>query len=162
MEFWGTTEDENKDTSMRVQSILPVAQQRMITVRDEASLVDAAHLLSETHRALLVVCNGEGAMVGVITKTDVVRQVAQCHGAVENKRVSAVMTETVTSCQRDDQLHDILALMKEKGFVHIPIVDEHSHPCGVVNARDALQALLREVKDEELLIRAYVMGVGYR
>jgi hypothetical protein len=31
----------------------------------------------------------------------------------------------------------------------------------VVNARDALQALLREVKDEELLLRAYVMGVGY-
>lgn len=146
---------------MRVQSILPVAQQRMITVRDDASLVDAARLLSDTHRALLVVCNGDGAMVGVITKTDVVRQVAQSPGALDSKRVSAVMTQAVTSCQSDDELHDILAIMKEKGFVHIPIVDKSSHPRGVVNARDALQALLREVKDEELLIRAYVMGVGY-
>ena len=146
---------------MRVQSILPVAQQRMITVQHDASLVDAAHLLSDTHRALLVVCNGVGVMVGVITKTDVVRQVAQCHGVVDSKRVAAVMTLTVTSCQSDDQLHDVLALMKAKGFVHIPIVDKNSHPRGVVNARDALQALLREVKDEELLLRAYVMGVGY-
>lgn len=146
---------------MRVQSILPIAQQRMITVPEDASLVDAARLLFDTHRALLVVCNGDGAMVGVITKTDVVRQVAQYHGAVESKRVSGVMTQTVTSCQSDDQLHDVLALMKEKGFVHIPIVDKNSHPRGVVNARDALQALLREVKDEELLIRAYVMGIGY-
>jgi CBS domain-containing protein len=146
---------------MRVQRILPVAQQRMITVRDDASLVDAANLLSDTHRALLVVCDSDGAMVGVVTKSDVVRQVAQRHGVLVNKPVSAVMTQTVTSCRGDDQLHDVLALMKEKGFVHIPIVDKNSHPCGVVNARDALQALLREVKDEELLIRAYVMGVGY-
>jgi len=133
----------------------------MITVRDDASLFDAANLLSDTHRALLVVCDREGAMVGVITKTDVVRQVAQGHGALDSKRVSSVMTKTVTSCQSDDELHDVLALMKEKGFVHIPVVDKSAHPHGVVNARDALQALLREVKDEELLIRAYVMGVGY-
>jgi CBS domain-containing protein len=146
---------------MRVQSILPVAQQRMITVRDGASLVDAANLLSDTHRALLVVCDRDGAMVGVVTKSDVVRQVAQHQGVLDNKPVSAVMTQTVTSCRSDDQLHDVLALMKEKGFVHIPIVDNSSHPCGVVNARDALQALLREVKDEDLLIHAYVMGVGY-
>ena len=30
------------------------------------------------------------------------------------------------------------------------------------NARDALGALLRGVKDEESLLRDYVMGVGYR
>ena len=147
---------------MRVQSILPVAQKRMITVQEDASLVDAARLLSGTHRALLVVCNGEGAMVGVITKTDVVRQVAQYHGSVDGKKLSTVMTRTVTSCQSDDQLHDVLAVMKEMGFVHIPILDKNSRPAGVVNTRDALQALLREVKDEELLLRAYVMGVGYQ
>ena len=134
----------------------------MITIQEDASLVDAARLLSDTHRALLVVCNGEGAMVGVITKTDVVRQVAQCQGSVEGKRLSMVMTRTVTSCQSDDQLHDVLAVMKEMGFVHIPIVDNNARPAGVVNTRDALQALLREVKDEELLLRAYVMGVGYQ
>ena len=146
---------------MRVQSILPTAQQRMITVQADASLINAANLLSETHRALLVVCNGDGTMAGVITKTDVVRQVARSHGPIDNIRVSAVMTQTVTSCRRDDLLHDVLSLMKEKGFVHIPIIDQASRPCGVVNARDALQALLREVTDEELLLRAYVMGVGY-
>ena len=146
---------------MRVESILPVARKRMITIRDDASLVEAARLLSGTHRALLVVVNNDGAMVGVVTKTDVVRQVAQSHDALNSQRISAVMTEQVTSCRLGDPLNDVLARMKEHGFVHIPILDTNSHPCGVVNARDALQALLREVKDEELLLRAYVMGVGY-
>jgi CBS domain-containing protein len=87
---------------MRVESILSVAQQRMITVQADASLVDAASRLSDTHRALLVVCSGDGAMVGVITKTDVVRQVARCHSAVEKVRVSEVMTQAVTSCRSED------------------------------------------------------------
>jgi CBS domain-containing protein len=52
--------------------------------------------------------------------------------------------------------------MKERGLVHIPVVDELYRPSGVVNARDALQALLRDVTDEELLLRAYIMGIGYR
>jgi CBS domain-containing protein len=147
---------------MRVESILPVAQERMITIQADASLVDAAILLSDTHRALLVVCSGDGVMAGVITKTDVVRQVARCQGVVDTIRISTVMTRTVTSCRSEDVLHDVLALMKSRGFVHIPIVDQNSRPCGVVNARDALQALLREVKDEELVLRAYVMGVGYQ
>ena len=147
---------------MRVADLLPIAQQRMITVQGDASLVNAANLLSDTHRALLVVCENSGTMAGVITKTDVVRQVARCHGTIADVKISPVMTRAVTFCRLEDHLHDVLALMKAKGFVHIPIVDNESRPCGVVNARDALQALLREVKDEELLLRAYVMGVGYR
>jgi CBS domain-containing protein len=147
---------------MRVESILAIAKQRMMTVQAHATLVDAARLLSGTHRALLVVCDNAGVMVGVITKTDVVRQVAERAAIVNDVRVSDVMTQPVISCRREDSLHDVLGFMKMRGFVHIPIIDQKSQPCGVVNARDALQALLSEVKDEELLLRAYVMGIGYR
>jgi len=31
----------------------------------------------------------------------------------------------------------------------------------VLNARDALQALLEEVENEESLLRDYVMGIGF-
>ena len=147
---------------MRVETILPVALQRLITIQADASLADAAKLLCDTHRALVVVCDPDGVMVGVITKTDVVRQIASSQETLNTITAAAVMTRDVTSCHPNDLLHDVLAIMKERGFVHIPIVDQHSRPSGVVNARDALQALLREVKDEELLLRAYVMGIGYR
>jgi CBS domain-containing protein len=147
---------------MRVESILPVAQQRMVTIRTTGLLVEAAAFLLDTNKALLIVCDGDGVMAGVITKTDIVRQVARHGGLVDNIPLSSVMTEVVISCRGEDALHDVLALMKTNGLVHIPIVDQSSRPRGVVNARDALQALLREVKDEELVLRAYVMGVGYR
>jgi CBS domain-containing protein len=147
---------------MRIESILPLASQRLITIEANASLADAAKLLGETHRALLVVCNSERVMVGVITKTDVVREVARNQESFNTITAAAAMTIEVTVCRPDDLIHDVLATMKERGLVHIPVIDERGRPSGVVNARDALQALLRDVTDEDLLLRAYIMGIGYR
>jgi CBS domain-containing protein len=147
---------------MRFASILSVARERLVTIQADALLIEAAKLLCRTHRALLVVCDSKGAMTGVITKTDIVRQVARSHGVLSDLRIENVMTTVVTYCKQGDSLHDVLALMHLLDFVHIPIIDQESRPCGVVNARDALQALLGEVEDEEQLLRAYVMGVGYR
>ena len=38
----------------------------------------------------------------------------------------------------------ILSIMKERGFVHIPIIDQDSGPSGVLDVQDALEALLKE------------------
>ena len=51
--------------------------------------------------------------------------------------------------------------MKARGLKNVPVTDEDSRPVGVLNARDVLQALLRVVKNEESLLRDYVMNVGY-
>jgi CBS domain-containing protein len=134
----------------------------LATLPAEALLVEAAKALCETHRALVAVCDRDDAMVGVMSKTDVVRQVARSPKAVNDIRIESVMTRDVVFCRLVDSLDDVLALMTKKGFVHLPIVDGSSRPVGVVNARDALQSLLSALRDEELLLQAYVMGVGYR
>jgi CBS domain-containing protein len=147
---------------MLVDDFMPTARQRLTTIKTDGTLADAARLLSETHVGLVVVCAADESMAGVITKTDIVRQVAQCREFIPTVPASAIMTKSVVHCRPSDLLHEVWSSMKERGFVHIPVVDEHFRPCGVVNARDALQALLGEVKDEGSLLRDYVMGIGYR
>ncbi|MCK0509638.1 CBS domain-containing protein (plasmid) [Aromatoleum buckelii] len=44
---------------------------------------------------------------------------------------------------------------------HLPVVDENYKPVGVINARDALRALMAEEEYEGTLLRDYVMGIGY-
>src|SRR4051794_13574609 len=100
---------------MRVESILPVARQRMNAIQASGSLVEAAKLLLDTHKALLVVCHDDGVMAGVITKSDIVKQVVRHCGVVDKIDISSVMTEAVTSCLGEDALHDVLAIMKTKG-----------------------------------------------
>ena len=76
--------------------------------------------------------------------------------------VASVMTRDVVWCRPGDRLQQAWDLMKEKGFLHIPVVDSEGRPLGVLYARDALQALLGEVEHEGDLLRDYVMGIGYR
>ena len=145
-----------------VNSIDAVARSRLVTISADASLVDAAKLLSDTQISLVAVCSSDGTMVGVVTKTDIIRQIGHCMGSACAAAAADVMTRDVASCRPTDCLPDVLSMMGQRGFVHVPVVDEESRPLGVVNARDALRALLAEEEYEESLLRDYVMGIGYR
>jgi CBS domain-containing protein len=147
---------------MLVERMLPIALKRLRTIEADGFLPEAAKLLSDTHISLLVVCGADRKMIGVITKTDIVRQIASCQGSLYRIAASAVMTRNVTYCHPGDPLHDVLSKMKMSGFVRIPIVDWDVRPCGVIDARDALQFILRDVEYDISLLRDYVMGVGYR
>ena len=145
-----------------VSSIDAPARSRLVTASVDALLVNVAKLLSDTQISLVVVCDSGGAMVGVITKSDIVQWVGQRRGRVRTATAADMMTRDVTYCHPTDCLPDVLLMMQKCGFVHIPVVDESSKPLGVVNARDALRALFADEKYEKSLLRDYVMGVGYR
>lgn len=146
---------------MLVDRVLPLASRRLDTVGHDAPLLEAARLLGGSSD-LVVVCGPDGLLKGVITKTDIVRQIGQCQGSTCQIAVSSVMTQDVTICRQTDWLHDVWSIMKEQRLKNIPVTDAGSRPIGVLNARDALQALMQEVEQVETLLRDYVMGVGYR
>lgn len=146
---------------MFIEALLPTARTRLAVVRDDAPLMEAARLLSPT-LGLVVVCDADGALAGVISKTDVVRQLGSCQGLSCRTAAALVMTREATVCRLQDSLADIWELMKTRGLKHIPVVDDEARPLGVLYAQDALQGLLGEVEQEELLLRDYVLGIGYR
>jgi len=150
-----------EDDLMFVEGMLPTAGKRLVTIGVDAPLIDAAKLLRELHTDLVVVCSCDEFLVGVITKTDLVRQMSQCQESGCATVASTVMTRTVILCHPNDLLHDIWSIMKERGLKNIPVVGQDSRPIGVLNARDALEVLLEEAEYEEQLLRDYVMCVGY-
>lgn len=145
-----------------VSSIDAVTHLRLMTTSVDTSLVNVARLLSDTQVSLVVVCDSAGVMVGVMTKTDIVRQIGRCQGSACSTAVADVMTRDVVYCRPTDCLPEVLSTMQKCGFVHIPVVDEDSKPLGVVNARDALRALMAEGEYEASLLQNYVMGIGYQ
>jgi CBS domain-containing protein len=145
---------------MLVERLLPAARERLVTITDDAPLIQAARLL-RAGTDLVVVCGPAGLLAGVITKTNVVSQISQCQGASCMTAASSVMTRNVVFCRPDDWLHDVWSIMREHKLRNIPVVDHDSRPVGVLNALDVLQVILGEVQDEELLLRDYVMSVGY-
>ena len=147
---------------LKVESILPAAQARLATIRTDALLVEAARLLSDAQHNLVVVCDRAGTMAGVITRTDVVGRISHCTGSSCTAPAAKVMTQDVISCRPDDWLNDVWSSIKENGLKNMPVLDQDSRPVGVLNSRDALDALLQHVQYQEDLLRDYVMNVGYR
>ena len=147
---------------MFVERMVTTARDRLVTISHSAPLIEAARLLGTSKTDLVVVCGSGGQLSGVITKTDVVRQISRCQGSSCTIAVSAIMTDDVVFCRPTDQVSEIWAIMKERRLKNIPVTDEACFPIGLLNARDALEVLLTEVEQEETLLRDYVMCVGYR
>ena len=146
---------------MFVERLLLAARKRLATIADDALLIEAARLL-RPGTDILIVCSSTGLLRGVITKTDVVSQISQCQGSACLALASAAMTQDVLFCRSGDLLEDLWNRMNVRSLKNIPFVDQNSRPLGVLNARDILQALLKESTVEEAMMRDYVMGVGYR
>ncbi|MDP2358290.1 MAG: CBS domain-containing protein [Beijerinckiaceae bacterium] len=147
---------------MLVKQLLPAIREQLVTISDDAALIHVAKLLQGRKTSLVVVCNSDGVMAGVITKTDIIRQISHCQGNICNTDTSSVMTRDVTFCNSDTLLREAWSIMKKRGLKHIPVADEKLRPIGVLNARHVIQALLDEVENEEELLRDYVGGVGYQ
>ena len=146
---------------MLVEGLLSAAREHLVTIADDARLIEAAKLL-RSGTDLVIVCSSQGLLAGVITKTDIVEQISQCQGAICTIAASLAMSRDVVFCRPEDQLQDVSARMKERGLKNIPVVDEHSRPMGVLTARAILRVLLHNVEYEEALLMDYVKGVGYR
>lgn len=150
-----------KELRMNVEAVLPAARNRLVRISEASQLIQAATLFGRNRADLIVVCNEDDKMVGVVSKTDIVSRIGQCQGHACTTMVASVMTRDVVCCRPGDRLQLAWDLMKEKGFLHIPVVDSEGRPLGTLYARDALQALLGEVEYEGDLLRDYVMGIGY-
>jgi CBS domain-containing protein len=155
------TIDRRNTNMILVEKIVPVARERLVTVKENALLTEAARFLDGGHINLVVVCDKAGAMVGIVTRTDVVRQMSICQGSGCTVAVGTVMTKDVIFCRTGDLLEDVWSIMKERKLLHVPIVDEDFRPLGVINARDALLVLLEGSEHEVSLLRDYVTGIGY-
>jgi CBS domain-containing protein len=80
---------------MFVERMLPTALKRLVTIGCDAPLIDAAILLGGVRTDLVVVCDSDRMLTGVITRLDVVRQISHCQGSSCAIAVSTVMTRTV-------------------------------------------------------------------
>jgi len=146
---------------MFVKDILETTLEKLVTIADDGRLIEAARLLT-SGTDLVVVRDGAGVLQGVVTKTDVVRQISVCQGATCQCRVSTVMTRDVLSCRKSDRLQDVATRMKAQHLKNIPVVDADNRPLGLLTARALLRVLLGDAELEEAQLVGYVTGVGYR
>lgn len=146
---------------MFVEEMLGEARAKLVTTSEDSKLIEVANLLI-SGTDIVVVADDDGTLKGVVTKTDVVKQISVCQGASCMCPVSTVMTREIALCRGSDRLRDVSEVMKERHLKNIPVVDESDRPIGVLTARAVLRVLLSDAYYEEAQLIDYVKGIGYR
>ena len=148
---------------MLVESVLKATGRRAAVLRPQASVAEAAELLMPGDVQIVVVCDAHAKIAGVVTDSDIVRDLARCRGTerVCAPNISALMSRNVVSCRPQDRVEQILSVMKARGLRRLPVVDEDGAVVGLMTMRDALLQLYEEAKLNETWLKEYFLGVGY-
>lgn len=120
--------------------LLEFAQEGVVTVGPETSVLAAAQRMRERSVSCLVVLEGRRP-VGVLTERDIVRRTV-AHGLnPQETTVNAVMTAPIVTVPETVGLAGALELMRRKGVKHLPVTDDRGLLCGFFTFNNVLYLL---------------------
>ncbi len=140
---------------MIVNRILSVKGRDVVTIEPSRSLSEAAKVLSERRIGALLVCDGRKPVSGIISERDIVRAVAAQGSRALEEPISRFMTEKVLTCTGETSINDVMELMTQQKFRHVPVV-EGDRLVGIVSIGDVVKSRLEEVEGEAQAIREYI------
>jgi CBS domain-containing protein len=142
---------------MNVESILCSKGRAVATIRPDAPITAALAALVERNIGALVVSADGEAVEGIISERDIVRGLADRGGAFLAEEVAAAMTRRVVTCGPQDNVADLMALVTNRRFRHLPVVDS-GRLCGIVSIGDLVKSRLDEIEHEARSLRSFIAG----
>src|SRR3712207_3644035 len=109
----------------------------VVTVSPDATVRELVRLLSDHNVGALVV-SGDGTTVqGIVSERDIVRQLHH-DPEILGATVESIMTSEVHTCDPQDQLDDLMRVMTERRFRHVPVV-ERDRLVGIISIGDVVK-----------------------
>ena len=140
---------------MRIDGVLRAKGTEVISVSPQASLQDAAGLLRQHRIGALLVIGSDEQVLGIISERDIVAAVADGGAAALGATVDSAMSAEVVVCSPSDTVEQLMAIMTERRFRHLPVVSEGSL-LGIVSIGDVVKRRLAEVSDEAQALHEYI------
>src|SRR5215213_891542 len=106
---------------MSVNTILQTKGRKVATIEATRSLGEAARLLSEWKIGAVLV-EGQKPVSGFLSERDIVKAVATKGAKALDEPVSAHMTTEIVTCTGKSDITDIMELMTQGRFRHVPVV----------------------------------------
>lgn len=131
---------------------------QIVTIRPDATVAEAARLLSERRIGAVIVSSDGRKADGILSERDIVRELGQSGAEVLDRKVSEMMTSKVSTCVCADDALAVLERMTQGRFRHLPVVDERGEMLGVVSIGDAVSARLKELSAEKEALTSMIMG----
>jgi len=114
-----------------------------ITAPPHATVREVANLMKE-HKVGCVIITQMEIPVGIITDRDIVVRVV-AEGKSLDTPVEEVMTKNVIVAHENDQIRDVIKIMREKAIRRLPVIDDNGNLSGIVTFDNIFVELADEI-----------------
>jgi len=142
---------------MKVKDILKDKGTEVATIGAEKTIYDAVKTLVEKNIGSLLVLDEKGAIAGIITERDILKQCNQCLESFSETKVGDVMTKNLIVASPDDDLDYVENIMTQNRVRHLPIILNQKLE-GIISIGDLVNVLRGECKVENRYLKAYISG----
>jgi CBS domain-containing protein len=140
---------------MRISQVLSSkSSTEVVTVGPDASVRDLLRMLAEHNIGALVVSADGTTVDGIVSERDVVRHLHRDEQVLDAP-VSSIMTSDVHTVQSDQAVTDLMQVMTERRFRHVPVVDD-GRLTGIVSIGDVVKSRMSELEFERDQLDSYV------
>jgi CBS domain-containing protein len=140
---------------MNVAAILRQKGCAVTTASPATTLLEVANKLAAKRIGAIVVVGAKGAVAGIVSERDIIRAVSTHGPDCLQCPVSESMTRDVISCQETDTLDELMAMMTERRFRHLPVITDDAL-VGIISIGDVVKHHVAEVTMEATAMREYI------
>jgi CBS domain-containing protein len=142
---------------MSVRSILKGKGQRVITVGPAMPVEDVVETLAREGIGAVVVSDDGATVAGMVSERDIIHGLTAYGTALLSMTAGAIMTRSVVTVRAETPLLQVLDMMTQGRFRHMPVV-ENNRLIGLVSIGDAVKARLEILESESLQLQEYIGG----
>jgi CBS domain-containing protein len=128
------------ESALLDETLNNITSQPPLMVDVDAMLAETVNRMQEGLRGCALVIDA-GRLVGIFTERDVLMRVVGRPIDLERTAIRNYMTANPVTLPSDSSVAFALNRMLIEGFRHIPLVDEHGRPTGVVSMRLLIEYL---------------------
>ena len=139
---------------MKIISI--IEGKRVETISASASIHDLVSSLNAHHVGALVVSSDGRKIDGIVSERDVVRAMPGNLDELIGMHVRDIMTAEVQTCTADTTVAELMIMMTEHRFRHVPVVNADGTLLSIVSIGDVVKNYVSEIDSERTALRDYV------
>lgn len=140
---------------MTVRAILTLKGRDCVTIAPDATLAEAAALMSQHRIGALVITGPEMRVTGILSERDIVHRMAEVGEPALAEPVGTAMTRDVATCTDDETIPNLMQRMTAGRFRHVPVV-ERNQLAGIVSIGDVVKYRLAELEREHDALKHYI------
>ena len=142
---------------MRISDLLRRKGNLVVSVKPEQSVTELLELLAQHNVGALIVSSDGATLDGIVSERDVVRRLQKLGPELLNSPVRDIMTAQVHTCPPETDLEELMRVMTQGRFRHVPVVDG-DRLIGIVSIGDVVKHRIDELQTERDQLTAYITG----